>query len=131
MNEVEQVGGAHYKAAYQHWDWVSDTGLGYMEGNASAYVTRFRKKGGLVDLEKAVSYIEKLRVLWVGQQAPIIPAGKRPWKDAGKLNRFLHANDLVDTLPGFIIKKMDSWSDEGDLLTIIHNLQELINDTRV
>ncbi|QIG74933.1 DUF3310 domain-containing protein [Rhizobium phage RHph_I72] len=131
MNAVQQVGGTHYAAAYQHWDWAVDTGLDYMEGNASAYVTRFKKKGGIIDLEKAVSYMEKLRQKFVDQQAPIIPAGVRPWRDEIKLTRFLLANDLVDTLPGFIIKKMDSWRDEGDLLVIIYNLQELINETRV
>lgn len=128
---VQQVGGTHYQAAYQHWDWVVDTGLGYMEGNASAYVTRYRRKGGIIDLEKAVSYIEKLRQQWIGEQAPIIPAGMRPNLDVVKLTRFLLANDLNDTPAGFIIKKIDSWRDLGDLQTIIYNLQELINDTRV
>lgn len=55
-----QVGGDHYKAAYQHWDWVEDVGLGYLEGVLTKYVIRWQKKAGLEDLKKAVHYTEKL-----------------------------------------------------------------------
>lgn len=57
---LKQVGGAHYKAAYQHWDFVTDIGLEYLEGCATKYVLRWRQKNGLQDLEKARHYVEKL-----------------------------------------------------------------------
>jgi hypothetical protein len=34
--------------------------MGYLEGNATKYVSRWRKKGGVADLEKALHYIDKL-----------------------------------------------------------------------
>ena len=55
-----QVGGDHYgKREYQHWDWVTDIGLNYLLACASKYVTRWRDKGGVQDLEKAMHYLTK------------------------------------------------------------------------
>lgn len=54
-----QVGGDHYKSEYQHWDFVPDVGVNYLLGTASKYVTRWRKKNGIQDLEKAIHYIDK------------------------------------------------------------------------
>ena len=34
--------------------------LGYLEGTAIKYLTRFRKKNGVEDLKKAIHFIEKL-----------------------------------------------------------------------
>lgn len=61
-----QVGGTHYQQGgrYQHWDWIEDHGLGYLEGYASKYMVRWRKKGTPVqDLEKAIHCVTKLREL--------------------------------------------------------------------
>jgi predicted DNA-binding protein (UPF0278 family) len=62
MSDVNkyQVGGDHYKTPYEHWDFVLDTGMGYLEGCATKYVSRWRKKAGLADLQKAEHYIVKL-----------------------------------------------------------------------
>jgi len=57
---TKQVGGTHYNSAYQHWDWVEDTGMGYLEAQATKYITRWRKKDGRKDVEKALHYVEKL-----------------------------------------------------------------------
>jgi len=55
-----QVGGDHYKTEYQHWDfavrWQQNR---YLESQATKYLSRWRKKAGLQDLEKASHYIEK------------------------------------------------------------------------
>lgn len=57
-----QVGGDHYRrgGAFQHWDLVEEHGLGYLEGCATKYVTRWRGKNGRQDLEKARHYVVKL-----------------------------------------------------------------------
>ncbi len=58
-----QVGGGHYRAvdpAYQHWDFVVDTGLGYLEGCATKYISRHRLKNKEQDLDKALHYVQKL-----------------------------------------------------------------------
>ncbi len=59
INE-KQVGGDHYRCVdYQHWDFVCDARLHYLIGCATKYISRWRKKNGLEDLNKALHYIEK------------------------------------------------------------------------
>ena len=55
-----QVGGTHYKTEYEHWDLAIFLDMGPMEYAASKHVTRWRKKDGLKDLQKATHYIDKL-----------------------------------------------------------------------
>lgn len=54
-----QVAGTHYSAKVQHWDWVVQTHLPYLPAQVSKYLTRWRKKNGLQDLEKALHFLEK------------------------------------------------------------------------
>ena len=57
----QQIAVAHYKnMAIQPVEYVHANGLGYFEGNVIKYVSRWRKKGGLSDLEKAKHYIQLL-----------------------------------------------------------------------
>lgn len=56
-----QVGGGHYKdMAIQPVEFIHANGLGYFEGNVVKYVSRWRKKNGVADLEKARHYIDLL-----------------------------------------------------------------------
>ena len=56
-----QVGGNHYKTkAIQPWDYIVSNNLGYLEGCIVKYVSRYKEKGGVQDLEKAVHYLQKL-----------------------------------------------------------------------
>lgn len=58
---LTQIGGNHYKdLAIQPAEYNHANGIPYMEGNVIKYVTRWRKKGGIKDLEKAKHYIELL-----------------------------------------------------------------------
>jgi hypothetical protein len=63
-----QVGGNHYAAAYQHWDWAMDVNLGYFEAAASKYAFRWYKKNGLEDLDKARSYLIKAKEGYVNSR---------------------------------------------------------------
>ena len=54
-----QVGGDHYKAEYQHWDWVCDIELHYLLAVATKYVIRWRNKNGVQDLNKAAHFLRK------------------------------------------------------------------------
>lgn len=55
-----QVGGKHYRSAYQHWDWVyASLGGDYQLGCATKYIVRWREKNGLQDLLKAEHYLQK------------------------------------------------------------------------
>ena len=57
----KQVSGKHYKdKEIQPWDYIYANNLGYFEGNCVKYVSRWKDKGGIADLEKAIHYLEKL-----------------------------------------------------------------------
>lgn len=56
-----QHGGTHYKGkSIEPWDYIAANGIGFFEGNAIKYLSRWRDKGGVEDLKKAKHYIEKL-----------------------------------------------------------------------
>lgn len=56
-----QVGGNHYKKfKIQPLQYALDNGLGICEHAVIKYVTRWRDKGGVEDLRKAIHYIEVL-----------------------------------------------------------------------
>lgn len=57
---TKQVDGDHYKSSYEHWDFVEDEKIPYLEAVAIKYITRWRNKNGQVDLDKGVHYCEKL-----------------------------------------------------------------------
>ena len=54
-----QVAGSHYKAEYQHWDYCVESQVPNLEYASSKYLTRWRKKNGLQDLQKSTHYLEK------------------------------------------------------------------------
>lgn len=55
----KQVAGDHYKSKIQHWDYVLANDLDYFQAQITKYVTRWKKKNGLVDLQKALHFLEK------------------------------------------------------------------------
>lgn len=57
----QQVGGDHYRdLAMQPIEYIHRNGLGYVEGAVVKYVTRWRRKGGVEDLEKARHMLDLL-----------------------------------------------------------------------
>ena len=62
MSALEkQEGGGHYKdMPIQPVEFIHANGIGYMEGNVIKYVSRWRNKNGIADLQKAKHYIELL-----------------------------------------------------------------------
>jgi len=62
MSENEkQIGGTHYKQfkGYEPWDVITAWELGYLEGTALKYISRWKDKGGIEDLKKAIHFLEK------------------------------------------------------------------------
>ena len=56
-----QEGGNHYRnKAIQPWDYIAGNGIGYLEGCAIKYLSRWKEKGGVADLRKARHYVDKL-----------------------------------------------------------------------
>jgi len=58
---VEQVGGSHYGGSkFQHWDFVLQCNQDYLSAVATKYLARWRDKGGVQDVQKAISYVDKM-----------------------------------------------------------------------
>jgi hypothetical protein len=59
-NDV-QIAGDHYKkyGNLQPWDVITAWNLGYLDGTALKYISRWRDKGGLDDIRKAIHFLEK------------------------------------------------------------------------
>lgn len=56
-----QVGGSHYKdKAIQPIEFIHANKLGFIEGSIVKYITRWREKGGVKDLEKIKHYVDLL-----------------------------------------------------------------------
>lgn len=56
-----QVDGDHYKTlAIQPVEYIHANGLPFIEGSVVKYVSRWRSKGGIKDLEKARHFIDML-----------------------------------------------------------------------
>lgn len=94
---IEQVGGDHYKAEYQHWDWIADIQMPYHAACATKYITRHRDKNGDEDLQKAISYIDKCVELKIGSTG-YDNYRDRPRTDVGApFWRFVTSNKLTLT----------------------------------
>jgi hypothetical protein len=103
-----QIGGNHYKVenGLQHWDLIDGYRVGYFEGCASKYVTRWDKKNGLEDLKKAAHYLRKLyeRRAGLSFQDQLV---LRPAVPAAVILQFAQANGCgpVETrILGFILR---------------------------
>lgn len=119
---VAQHGGTHYeKGAYQHWDWVLDTGLGYFEGNATKYIVRHRNKNGLEDIRKARTYIEKLMTKIVA----VLPAGQRPGRYAPLTEAIVREYSL-ENMEARFVRLVDRWESRSDLVSALALVDQMI-----
>jgi len=57
----KQIAGDHYKkyGDLQPWDVITTWNLGYLDGTALKYIARWRDKGGIEDIRKAIHFLEK------------------------------------------------------------------------
>ena len=67
----KQIGGNHYKqyGNLQPWDVITAWNLGYLDGTALKYIARWRDKGGLDDIRKAIHFLEKFIEVESSKQA--------------------------------------------------------------
>lgn len=72
-----QVGGDHYRSrAIQPVEYIHANDLPFIEGSIVKYVTRWRHKGGVADLQKVKHYVDLLIEL-EAKKAAQAPAKKR------------------------------------------------------
>lgn len=58
---INQVGGTHYQnMAIQPAEYIFKNELGFFEGTAIKYLSRWKLKGGIEDLRKAIHVIQML-----------------------------------------------------------------------
>ena len=59
-----QIAGEHYKKfVIQPIEFITINNLPFIEGNVIKYICRWKEKGGVDDLNKAIHYIELLKEL--------------------------------------------------------------------
>ena len=51
-----QVGGSHYKTSIQPVQYSKANNLNFNQGNIVKYISRYKKKNGMKDLEKIIQY---------------------------------------------------------------------------
>lgn len=120
----DQVGGDHYKAEFQHWDFVEENGIGYLEGCATKYATRWRHKAGVEDVKKAIHYVEKLMEMHA--------LGRREARGIAPveaIRRFADANHL-SSLEERIVYALARWSNATDLRVARTRLSFLLEDAK-
>lgn len=120
-----QVGGNHYRSDLQHWDVVSQYNVPYLEGCASKYVSRWRKKNGLQDLEKALHFATKLREVVLNPELRYAH-GTVPYP---VIERFVIANDL-EMQERHVLLMLWSWSNVGDIDAAIVSINGLIREAQ-
>lgn len=115
-----QVGGNHYQADYQHWDFVEEAGLGYLEAQITRYVSRHDKKDGMKDVLKAIHYTEKLIELVQMQ-------GRRPTRNTraeSAVNRFISSNS-IPMQEALVLRACVGWYSVYDLGNILAQLRSV------
>jgi len=120
--DTKQVGGNHYQSNYQHWDFVRMALKGrYLEGCATKYLYRWRKKGGIEDLEKAIHYLRKMMSEHLFFHNPQ-PLGRNAERRC-EAERFLFTND-VPSEESSIIHLIVEW----ETLVDLHLAESIIVD---
>lgn len=118
----KQVGGDHYRSEVQHWDFVECNGLRYLEGCATKYATRNRKKheDPTTDLEKASHYVEKVIALY---EAGVLKPRTAPIQIG--VHQFAQANGLNDDEKSFV-NLLTYWQNADELRTALFILRRMI-----
>lgn len=119
-----QVGGTHYqRGGLQHWDFVEAHGIGYLEAAASKYLTRWRDKNGVQDLEKARHYTVKL--LELHEEGARYQRGTATYQEA---RQWVQTQDGVDSLTAAALVEVLCWKEAKSLVTAIQIMDRLIEE---
>jgi len=113
----------HYTAHYQHWDLAIAIPMSYLAGCSTKYVTRWRCKGGIGDLHKAMHYLDKMIETWL----PVpIPRTMTRSEIQYEVSRFAAANKLSIIEEEYILL-LSNYRYEDDLRTARLVLEDIID----
>lgn len=117
-----QVDGTHYQTEYQVWDFVENNGLGGLEMCIIKYICRWRDKGdGIVDLQKALHYIDKLIELHLNHYR--VAKGVAPFPDT----KYFCAVQKLPVLEEHVVTLISRWSCHDDLIACRRGICDLID----
>lgn len=141
----KQVGGEHYKAEIQHWDFVTLNDIPYLMGCATKYVSRWQKKHQYPellrqiaalfrvslptpqeDLLKSVHYVEKTIELY--ERGVVFPPKTKDHIISAE--EFCKSNSLGQTETE-IIRLLTQWTSVGELehaIKLIHMVADTAED---
>tara|TARA_R110002167_G_scaffold332108_1_gene538944 strand:+ start:168 stop:386 length:219 start_codon:yes stop_codon:yes gene_type:complete len=57
---VDNINPDYYRKGIETTDYIQSHSMNYLEGNIIKYVTRYKDKGGVLDLRKAEWYLTRL-----------------------------------------------------------------------
>ena len=118
----EQVGGDHYKKlGIQPIELIRDINANFFQGNVIKYVTRYKDKNGIKDLEKAKHYLELIEELHPNNNSKKITS-----YGIDKVNDYIYANK-IDTDAAKIIRIVSLCGDDK-IAKAIELVNNLIND---
>lgn len=116
-----QIGGSHYQTEYQVWDFTEKHGLGGLEMCIIKYICRWREKdNGIMDLEKAIHYVDKL--IDLHRHKGRVPKGCASTKDT---MYFCSMQGLTMT-ESYVVTKISRWSCFKELVACRESIQTLI-----
>ncbi len=118
----EQVGGDHYrKLVIQPVELIRDINANYFQGNVIKYITRYKDKNGVKDLEKAKYYLELIKELH-----PYNNSNKIASYEIDSVNEYIYANN-IDTDAAKIIRIVSLCGDDK-ITKAIELIDNLINN---
>ena len=56
----DSINPSYYRKGIETTDYIQSHSMNYLEGNIIKYVTRYKDKGGVLDLKKAEWYLTRL-----------------------------------------------------------------------
>ena len=57
---VDNINPDYYRKGIETTDYIQSHSMNYLEGNIIKYITRYKDKGGVLDLRKAEWYLTRL-----------------------------------------------------------------------
>lgn len=129
-----QVAGTHYKSEYQHWDFcVEVLENRYLEGQVTKYLTRWRLKAGIQDLEKAMHFLEKLLEVSYRYVLPLAENRGRAQQvfiDACLQSYFEAHKELETVAERGVIEYIANWRTHAGLLQAKELLTHVIEEAK-
>jgi hypothetical protein len=130
----KQIGGDHYKGRpVEPWDFIEEHDIPFLEACAIKYLTRWKNKGGLADLDKAVHFMEKVLEIKIEKPERTGPGvlsdlakgtflqEDLAWRNLS-LRDYCTGNGL-DTVAQDLVGRIYNWESERQLKAIIDGLK--------